>query len=162
MLNRIFRPNPFTGWHMLALVLTFFGVIIAVNITLAVNASRSWTGLVVKNSYEASQVFNQRLERIEKERALGWTSTLKFDGERLMLSVNQRDGTPLNDASVGAMIGRPTHEGEDVKVIFEFLGPGKYSTGIALNPGRWNVRILIMQEGNSVTKLLRLVVQETS
>ena len=45
----------FTGFHMLACMIVFFGVIVAVNLTMATLASQSWTGLVVKNSYVASQ-----------------------------------------------------------------------------------------------------------
>ncbi len=57
------QPKPFTGRHMLFAMLAFFGVIIAVNLTMAVFATKSWTGLVVKNSYVASQAFNRELEQ---------------------------------------------------------------------------------------------------
>ncbi|QND69666.1 hypothetical protein HB777_39635 (plasmid) [Mesorhizobium loti] len=39
---------------MPALILAFFTTIIIVNLTMAVFASRSWTGFVVKDSYAAS------------------------------------------------------------------------------------------------------------
>ncbi|HLA02420.1 MAG TPA: FixH family protein, partial [Aestuariivirga sp.] len=45
--------RTFTGWHMAAITISFFAVIIAVNLTLAVFASSSWSGLVVANSYVA-------------------------------------------------------------------------------------------------------------
>lgn len=48
----------FTGYHMIACVVSFFAVIIFANVTMAWFASSSWTGLVVKNSYVASQQFN--------------------------------------------------------------------------------------------------------
>ena len=35
----------FTGWHMTICLLVFFGVVIAVNVFMAVTASTSWTGL---------------------------------------------------------------------------------------------------------------------
>lgn len=34
------------GWHVLAIVLAFFAVVIGANVTLAVFAHTSWTGLV--------------------------------------------------------------------------------------------------------------------
>jgi nitrogen fixation protein FixH len=40
--------KEFTGRHMLLIMIAFFGVIIAVNITMAVVARQSWTGLVAK------------------------------------------------------------------------------------------------------------------
>jgi nitrogen fixation protein FixH len=35
-----------SGWHVLAIVLAFFAVVIGANLTLAVFAHSSWTGLV--------------------------------------------------------------------------------------------------------------------
>ncbi|RWK14298.1 FixH family protein, partial [Mesorhizobium sp.] len=52
------KPRVFTGRHMLAIILAFFGVVIAVNLTMATLANTSWTGLVVENTYVASQQFN--------------------------------------------------------------------------------------------------------
>ncbi|TGV41583.1 cytochrome oxidase, partial [bacterium M00.F.Ca.ET.168.01.1.1] len=40
------KPREFTGRHMLVIILAFFGVVIAVNLTMATLASTSWTGLV--------------------------------------------------------------------------------------------------------------------
>lgn len=45
---------------MPALILAFFGTIIIVELTMAVLASRSWTGFVVKNSHVDSQEFNRK------------------------------------------------------------------------------------------------------
>lgn len=56
------KSRAFTGRHMLATILTFFGVVIAVNLTMATLASTSWTGLVVENTYVASQQFNRKAE----------------------------------------------------------------------------------------------------
>ena len=45
------------GWHVLGMFVLGFGVIIAVNATLAVNAVRSFPGLETDNSYVTSQEF---------------------------------------------------------------------------------------------------------
>ena len=47
-----------------------FGVIIGVNLVLALSAVRTFPGLEVKNSYVASQTFD---ERRAAQEALGWT-----------------------------------------------------------------------------------------
>ncbi|TIS18850.1 MAG: cytochrome oxidase, partial [Mesorhizobium sp.] len=54
------KPREFTGRHMLISILAFFAVVIGVNLTMATFAHRSWTGLVVENTYVASQQFNGR------------------------------------------------------------------------------------------------------
>ena len=48
--------------HALAMFVAAFGVIIAVNLVLAYNAVKTFPGLEVKNSYVASQEFNERLQ----------------------------------------------------------------------------------------------------
>ena len=59
MINKDFnRPFELTGKHVAMIFCGFFGIIIAVNVSMAMLASSSWTGLVVSNSYVASQKFN--------------------------------------------------------------------------------------------------------
>ncbi len=47
-----------TGWHVFVMFGFGFGTIIAVNLTLAFNAVRTFPGLEVKNAYVASQGFD--------------------------------------------------------------------------------------------------------
>ena len=54
----------FTGWHMLGVIGLFFGTIISVNFYMAYQAVHSWSGLVVENTYVASQQFNAKVEQI--------------------------------------------------------------------------------------------------
>ncbi|WP_370272721.1 FixH family protein, partial [Pseudooceanicola nitratireducens] len=58
------------GWHVLAGFTAAFGIIITVNLVMATQAIRTFPGLEVKNSYVASQEFDDR--RAEQQ-ALGWT-----------------------------------------------------------------------------------------
>ena len=72
----------FTGWHMTAIMIAFFGVIITVNMTMAVFATRTFGGKVVENSYVASQQFNEWLAAARAQEKLGWKHELSLDGER--------------------------------------------------------------------------------
>ena len=58
-------PRQVTGRHVLLWMVLFFGVVVSANLTMAFFATESWTGLVVKNSYDASQLFNEDLDRAE-------------------------------------------------------------------------------------------------
>ncbi|MEO0913737.1 MAG: FixH family protein, partial [Pseudomonadota bacterium] len=77
MLKTILGTEKFTGWHMFAVMVLFFGTIISVNLTLAYFASQSWTGLVVKNSYVASQHFNEDQARLKAQKLLYWVEKLE-------------------------------------------------------------------------------------
>ena len=60
--------RQFTGKNALAVFVVAFGVIITVNLVLAYSAVKTFPGLEVKNSYVASQEFN---ERLQEHQALG-------------------------------------------------------------------------------------------
>ena len=58
------------GGHVLAMLLAFFGVIIAVNMVMAYFANSTWSGLVVENGYVASQNFDENLAKAKAQEAL--------------------------------------------------------------------------------------------
>jgi nitrogen fixation protein FixH len=64
------QSREFTGRHMLMIMLAFFGVIITVNVVMARFAMTSWTGLVVENSYVASQQFNEKMMAVRTQNDL--------------------------------------------------------------------------------------------
>jgi nitrogen fixation protein FixH len=131
----------FTGWHMLFIMLAFFGVIIAVNVTMAVLAGRSWTGLVVKNSYVASQHFNEELLEARRQAARGWQSKLGYSDDRLQFSLATGAGEPVVIEDLKASIGRPASEAQDQTVALRHLGAGLYGGDVSLAPGIWLVKI---------------------
>ena len=80
------KPFRFTGKHMLAIMVVFFGVVIAVNILMARLATQTFSGVVVDNSYVASQHYNSWLDEAAKEKALGWKASVerRADGRLLV------------------------------------------------------------------------------
>lgn len=135
------RATGFTGWHMLAIMLAFFGVIISVNVTMAVFARTSWTGLVVQNSYVASQQFNEKMAETRAQAALGWTSDLVLSDGRAryrMLDRNQ-NGVPLR--GVALTFKHPVDDREDQRIELVRDGDGSYTTGQVIADGQWLVEI---------------------
>ena len=131
----------FTGWHMLFIMLAFFGVIITVNVTMAVLAGRSWTGLVVKNSYVASQHFNEDLAEARRQAARGWTSKLLYGEQHFAFTLKGRNGQPVVLGDLKVSVGRPASEAQDQTVALWHVGEGRYRGDVALEPGIWMVRI---------------------
>ena len=74
------RERAVTGSHVLIVLSAFFSVIIVANLVLAVIADRSWTGLVVPDSYVESQRINDRLAASRNQAQLGWQGSLFLDG----------------------------------------------------------------------------------
>ena len=82
-----------TGRHVLLMFVSGFGIIIAVNAALAVNAVRTFPGLEVPNSYIASQTFQARLEA---QQALGWTADATYREGQLRLTLTDTNGGPVS------------------------------------------------------------------
>lgn len=129
--------RPFTGRHVAALFIGAFGVIIAVNLVLAVSAVRTFPGLEVKNSYVASQEFDAH--RTAQE-ALGWTIRADARNGEVALAITDAGGAPVKVASLEATVGRATHVREDVSPAFVFDGKS-YVAPVMLGPGNWNIRM---------------------
>ncbi len=127
----------FTGWHMTAIMLLFFGVIITVNMTMAVFATTTFGGKVVENSYVASQKYNDWLAAARTQQRLGWTHEAGLDGQRhvaIELSVSH--------AQVAAVARHPV--GREAEIALPFAGEnGRYRSTEPLPAGRWIVHLTV-------------------
>lgn len=151
-------PTEFTGWHMFTIICMFFGTIITVNMILAFNAGSTWTGLVVKNTYVASQIFNEETEKLEQQRALGWSSDLNYTDAQLRLKLTDKNGALISGANVSAKIGNPVHETNDHMVSFTQIGEF-YVVENNLENGLWQIDLQVQtQDGLTWNKAVRLVV----
>lgn len=135
------RRREFTGRHMLILVLAFFGVVIAVNGALAIFAASTWTGLLAKNGYVASQDYNEVLAAAERQRREGWQSDLDAGPGGLEFILRDAASLPLDGLAVSAHIGRRTHENEDRDLVLERRGEGHYAYRGAIAAGAWRIEI---------------------
>ncbi len=130
-----------TGKHVAIAFVAFFAVIIAVNFTMAGLATSSWTGLVVKNSYVASQNFNRELEKARVQSALGWTSRLVVESDRIVVHLIDRDGNPVILPQAELAVGRPAFEQMDRVLTLTHQGSGLYAAIGKLEPGLWAARL---------------------
>lgn len=133
--------RPFTGWHMLAIMVAFFGVIIGVNVFMAVASSRTWTGLVVENSYVASQEFQRKLDLQREQAALGWTPAFAYRPGELRFVLNDGQGRPLEIGTVTVALTRPVGAAEDQTLTLARQADGAYVGAVTLASGVWDAQI---------------------
>lgn len=126
---------PLTGRKVLVIAVAAFGVIIGVNVLMAVKAISTFPGLEVKNSYVASQVFDA--ERRAQER-LGWTLSHAYADGMLTLSFRDRGGLPVQVDRLSAVVGRPTESSDDRRPVFDWTGDD-YVAAERLAPGKWMI-----------------------
>lgn len=119
------------GRHVGAMFVGGFGIIIAVNITLATNAVRTFPGLETANSYVASQSFDAR--RTAQE-ALGWRVEASYAEGTLHVAILDQTGAPAPIEDTAAHIGRPTEARDDLDLD---LTQGAIPLDLA--PGIWRL-----------------------
>ncbi|QRM55766.1 FixH family protein [Sinorhizobium sp. BG8] len=140
----------FTGWHMLAVMVLFFGTIISVNLVMAWNAISSWSGLVVQNTYVASQQFNAKVAEANALAASGKRGELIIWGETVTYRLFDGTGRPLAADSVTAIFKRPVDEREDFSLDLSVRDPGVFEAARRLAPGQWIADIVSMKDGRKV------------
>lgn len=135
------KPREFTGWHMLAIMVAFFGVVITVNLTMAFLASSSWTGFVVENTYVASQKFNQKAAEGREQAALGWTSNLVIADGRISYRLTDKAGNVVAAKRGTANFRRPAYAAEDLSVDLAPQRDGALAAPVAAHDGLWIVEV---------------------
>lgn len=132
--------SEFTGRHMAATMIIGFGIVIAVNFTMAYHATSGFGGVVVKNSYVASQKFNGWLEEAQRQEALGWSARVErmADG-RLRI---ETEAVPTV-AKLSAIARHTLGKAEPVELDFIRAEAGHYVSTQPVPPGRFTVRLTI-------------------
>lgn len=135
------KPGEFTGAHMLAAMIAFFGTILAVNLVLATFARSSWTGLVVDNAYVASQQFNERAAEGRAQAALGWSGSLAIGRDGISYRLLDRAGVPVLLRAVTVKLRRPAYAGEDQTIAMAAGRDGAFVADQAVRDGIWIVEV---------------------
>ena len=145
--RQFLRVETFTGWHMLTIMVLFFGTIISVNVTMAWFASSSWSGLLVENTYVASQKFDDEVAINREMQARGWKSDLSVEDGVLIYQLADAGGDPILVDAVSVLLHRPVGVVEDQHVSLTHLGSERYSSKVTMEPGHWVAKITANKDG---------------
>lgn len=132
----------FTGWHMAAILISFFSVVITVNFVMARNAVRTFGGEVVENSYVASQRYNRWLAEAGAQERAGWNARSSIDARGHLTTAISLAGTIVPDARVIAIARHPLGRVPDRRIRMAWNpAAGRYVSIGYLPRGRWLLRI---------------------
>ncbi|MEM9043619.1 MAG: FixH family protein [Pseudomonadota bacterium] len=130
------------GHHVLFIALTAFGIIIAANLAMLFAATGSFPGLVVKNTYVASQGWNAKAEA---QKSLGWSSEVSYLDGTLIVAIEDVTGRPLGNLNLIATAGRPGTDLHDKALQIQPIGDS-YLASTSLSPGLWKISIKTKDE----------------
>jgi len=131
----------FTGWHMWAILIAFFGVVIGVNILLAVVSARSWTGMVVEDSYVAGQSFETQRKAHDEQVKAGWSPDFIYAPGAARLVILDGAGHPVDLGDVKVLINRPVGGHEDQTLQLMRKPDGSYEAPLTLADGAWDATV---------------------
>ena len=146
--------TTFTGRHMAAILVAFFGVVIAVNVTMAVFAGSTFGGLVVENSYVASQRYNGWLAKARQEEALGWTLDVRRGAAGALEANLASNGRTMTDAHITVLARHPLGRLPERKLGFRALGAGRYESMEPLPAGRWILHVEASAGGQAIHRIV--------
>jgi nitrogen fixation protein FixH len=137
------RPRNVNGRDVLVVLLSFFGVIFAVNGALIYAAVSTHTGLVANEPYRKGLAYNERILADERQAQLGWSERLEVgrDGH-LRLALAERDSGPVRGLRVQGVLGRAATNRHDINLAFVETAPGQYEAqGPELAAGSWLISL---------------------
>jgi len=146
--NEMVSGRSITGRMVLTWLLTFFGVIIAVNGAFVYFALSSWPGLSNEQAYEDGLAYNKTLDAAKLQHDEGWKSLLDLGAnEQLRVRFFDKTGVLVTGLSPTAQVGRATHEDEDRALSFRETEPGIYTAPVAgLASGLWKVELTVLED----------------
>lgn len=155
MIERNPMPSPrLTGRHVLCAMILFFAVIIAVNLTMAVVASRSWSGLVVENGFVASQSFNRDLAEARRQASRNWSADFGFQDGQLRFLPRDAAGAPLSGFAVTVSLRRPATSRDDVTLSLGEAKRGEYLAAATVKSGLWDAEVIATSNSGEVFRQL--------
>ena len=142
------------GWHVLVVILAFFGVTIAVNATFITLAVTTFSGEVSSEPYVQGLNFNETLQARAAQAELGWTAEIAHEatdgGRRVEVRILDRDGDLVRRLDVTGVLGRPAAAAEDRALVFIETGDAYVSQTDAAAPGEWALRVVAARDDRQV------------
>ena len=138
------RKPGLLGRHVLMMMLSFFGVIVAVDGFMIYRAVSTFGGLDTQNAYKKGLAYNQRISRDVEQARAGWQDTVEIGGAPQHLRVELRDhaGGPIAGKRLVTRIGRPATDRFDVTLDLAETAAGVYEAALpVVAEGSWIVEL---------------------
>lgn len=147
-------PRQITGRMVLACLVGFFGIILAMNVVLIRVAVSSFGGVETESSYKAGLAFKSDVAAAQAQDARHWAveATFQREGGETGITVTARDANarPLVGLSTIARLSHPTDRRRDIALDLSETGPGRFQGLASAAHGQWDLVIELAREGETV------------
>nr|CRH06229.1 putative nitrogen fixation protein fixH [Candidatus Magnetococcus massalia] len=147
------KPFMHGGGPWLIAFILFFVIVIGVNSFVIYMAKSTSGGLVIEGHYKKGMAYNEEIEQMRQQQALGWqigvdTSALRVGQEGLVfVQLLDKAGMPIRGATIRGELFRPTSSDDDIAFNLVETAAGKYQGLVKPHlKGKWDVRLKITQQ----------------
>jgi nitrogen fixation protein FixH len=145
--------RPITGRFVLIAVVSFFAVVISVNVVMMRLAIATLPGTEVDSAYSAGLAYQKEIQAAQQQIDRNWKVDVHVERQqdgtaRLNLGAKASDGKPLVGLAVFGRLERPIDRRADQAFDVSESGGGSY-VGIArgVAPGQWDLVIEVDGDG---------------
>lgn len=131
-----FRLN---GWHVLAMIVGFFAVVIAIDVSFAVLAYRTHPGEVSVTPYEDGLIYNRKLAQLSAQAELGWQAAAAAEPDKVVVVVVDSAQRPITGLKITGKMERPATETGRLTPRFVETSPGRYEAALKGATGAWDL-----------------------
>ncbi len=145
--------RPLTGRFVLITVVSFFAVVIGVNVVMMRLAITTLPGTEVDSAYSASLAYQREIMAAHQQNIRNWKVDAHIERKPdgfAALSIHAQDpsGTPLAGLAMFGRLERPTDRRADQTIDIAESGAGSYrGTAQGVAPGQWDLVIEADAEG---------------
>ena len=138
-------PKPLTGRKVLFVLLSFFGVVIGVNMIMMRLAIQTLPGTDVDSAYSASLAYENEIAAARDQNTRNWKVDAHIqrsaDGSTtLQVEARDNSGEPMSGVKFHGRFERPTDRRADQSVALAETGIGIYrGSAPQIAPGQWDL-----------------------
>jgi nitrogen fixation protein FixH len=150
-----------SGWIPWAFAGAFL-VVVGANVTLAVEASRSWTGVVTETPFDTGNDYNRVIAQTEREASFGWrinAEAVRISGDRVRIAVVVGGDSAAPIADLDGTLFRPIGLNAPVPIQLRAVSPGRFEAELKLpDAGNWDLHLVIRSGERQLHTTRRLFV----
>jgi len=137
-------PRPLTGRTVLLYLVSFFGIIFAMNFYMVRVAISSFSGVETESAYKAGQLFKNDIAAAHAQDARHWAveaSLQRGDKAGIVITARDAQGQMLAGLTPVILLTHPTDKRRDVPLEFVELTPGQFRSLTPIPEGQWDLVI---------------------
>ena len=137
--------GPLKGWHVLLIMMAFFGVMFSVNGVFLYHAITSFPGEDVKKSYVQGLNYNDTLAARASQATLGWQAEVGLLGDEIVVRLRDAEDQPLTHRTMVGELRRLATREQDQVIVFQSRAAGEYAAPVeTLSSGQWLLRVSVV------------------